>query len=404
VWGASLVLFPWRDWLMHHDYVLNYLVATVVDLLFMWVWLAALSRRLGASAFLLGCVAALTGAMMHEGLSVPMVAACCLVVLVRRFGIGWQCWVLLGLFLLGTAECALAPGIMSRAARDLGGDVQARALVVAKGCVLFFVLLACVCAGLAVGRWRKAVRRLARRPAFQMCVVNAFVGMVLCGAFADASVRFGWVTQIYSAIALGMIVRRSGIMHRRSAGSLAVVAGVLAAVVLVNTAAVERRFYIEDVQIRRGLSESAHGTLFHDLDRLSLVERLVTLSLPGGECWGGAFQQGGYNRLHPDRVYAVVPSSLESFDGRFDSVFGGDACIGRWRGMWLGRAVDSDAFDRRGCMAGQVSLRLTMADGEVRPIVADSWLFHTPDGRRWLYYHYYDWPEGVAAINFDIPD
>lgn len=398
--GASLVFFPWRDCLMYHDYALNYLFSTVVDLLFMWGWLVALRRRLGWPVFLAACVAALVGGMMHEGLAVPMVAACGVVALARRMRLPWQAWVLAALFLLGTMECALAPGIMARASRDLGGDVWLNIWSTLESCSLFFVVVAVTCLGLWLPRRQKATRRLLVSPAFLMCVSNAAVGTVLCCMFFDTAPRFGWVSQVYSAVALGMIVRRSGMMRHRFAGSVALMAMVMGVMVLINTIRVEKRFYEEDSQIRSELGRSPHGTVYRDLERLDFLTKLATADLPGGQVWGSAFQIGGYNKLNPDREYAVVPSVLSEFRGDFDKSLPGDARVGRWRGLWLGHPVESDAFDRRAAMVGQVRLALSIDSGETCHIVADTWSFHTPDGCRWMYYSYYDWPEGVVAVNF----
>lgn len=400
VWAASMVLFPWRDHLMLADYALNYVYTTVFDLLFVWAWLTALSRRLGAVTLLSACVAALVGGMMHEGLAVPLLAGCGVVVLMRRFRLPWQAWLLLVLFAFSSLESVTAPGILARAGRDMGFSPVHNTVVMLKSCTLLFLLLAVIALGLWLPRRRHATRRLLVTPPFTLCLAAALVSALLCLLINDASARFGWVAQLSSAIAIGMTIRRTGRLECRFWGGMAMLGAVLVASLMLNVIGEQKQVYHEDEEIRRQLAESADGTVFRDIAALDRYDRILTLALTEHGNWRGAFQIGGYNRIFPDKEYAVLPADMASFAGDVDSRYPGEVGMCRYRNRFIAPMIDHEAFDRRAGKVGTVWLRGTGADGRLVEIWADSWPFRDRCGRQWLYFHSYMNMDDIVRFDF----
>lgn len=389
VWAASMVLFPWRDHLMLADYALNYVYTTVFDLLFVWAWVTALSRRLGAVTLCGACVAALAGGMMHEGIAVPLLGGCGVVALMRRLRLPWQAWLLLVLFGLATLCSATSPGILARAGRDMGFSPVHNTIVMLKSCTLLFLLLAVTVLGFWLPRKRAATRRLLVTPLFLLCLSAAVLSAVMCLLINDASARFGWVAQLFSAIAIGMTVRRTGRVNSRFWGGIAMLGGVLVTALVLNVISEQKKVYHEDAEIRQKLADSPLGTVFHDVAGLSRNDRIMTLALTEHGNWGGAFQIGGFNKVNPDREYAVLPVDMADFDGDVDRHFAGDVGMCGYRGYFVAPMIDNEAFDRRAGNVGTVWMRGADADGNVVDIWADSWPFRDRSGRLWLFFSSY---------------
>lgn len=404
VWAASMVLFPWRDHLMLADYALNYVYATVFDLLFVWAWLTALSRRLGAVTLLGACVAALVGGMMHEGLAVPLLAGCGVVVLMRRFRLPWQAWLLLVLFAFSSLESVTAPGILARAGRDMGFSPVHNTVVMLKSCTLLLLLLAVIALGLWLPRKRHATRRLLVTPPFVLCLTAAVVSAVFCLVLVDASARFGWLTQILSAIGIGMTVRRTGRLNSRFWGGLALLAAVLTASLLMNVISEQKKVYSENDEIMKSLHSSENGTVFRDIHTLEGMDKITTLALVEYGNWNGAFQIGCVNLVYPEKEYAVVPEGLADFNGNVDTKYPGETGMCGYKGHKLSPMIDHDAFDRRAGKVGTVWLSGVTAVGDTVAIWADSWPFRDRSGRQWLFYRSYMNLDDYVRFDFKKPE
>lgn len=205
----------------------------------------------------------------------------------------------------------------------------------------------------------------------------------------DASARFGWLTQIVSVIALGLVCMRTGVLNKRFWGGIALLGAVLTGALLLNVISEQKKVYAEDREILSALHKSSHGTIFKDILKPTGAEKLSTLALVEHGNWNGAFQIGCTNLVFPGREYAVVPAVLADFDGSGLVRIPGDVGMCDYKGQRLSPVVDHPAFDRRVDRIGTVWLSGIDEHGDTVVIWADAWPFRDCNGRQWLFYRSY---------------
>lgn len=402
LWPVALVLWPWRDYLSYPDYALNYVWSTAFGLAFVWLFLGMWQEAKGKKGALwtaAGCLCGLLAGMMHEGIGLPMIAGCGAVALMRRFRLPWQAWLMTAFLVAGTAESALAPGILARAGREHSAfSLMLNGWIMLKHCTLL-IAIAGVCVAMCLRRgWLARLREVWHEPVFVMAAGNALGGALICFLFDYATPRYGWVTQVYSTVALCVIAARCGWLRgRRSllAGAAAFLAGcVLATGVLVW----QKKFYDEEARLRAALGASPYGTVFSPILTKKNIP-LWLLRIPTGGMWQNTFQHRCYNLrfARPDgRPWAVVPSELEGFSA--STALPGDAGAMRYGGFLTG-CREPEAVEGREFWIPQ--LVATMADGSTVLLGCEVIPFTAADGRRCVYFGKVVLPENTVKVDYE---
>lgn len=357
-----LFLWPWRDYLLYPDYSLNYLYSTALNLIFLIVWLRALERWMPLWWLVWALPLTIVTGMMHEGLSLPMLGACGLVTILRRLRIPPAAWALGLVYLAGTLVVTLSPGILGRAAREHGGT---SILVHGYYTLIYCTLLWAMIITAMVLLWRRTSRRrmaaLLRTPVFATAALNALAGAAICFIFDEATPRYGWLTQVFSTIALLQIWREFAWRSERCKRRLLMwgaAAGLLTAIPAGLTVADARAVAREDRLIRHKLESLPDGTFYFDVSTAADASPLIMGNTFRG-MWKSHFQHACYNLgLSVDEARAVVPVVLKGF--RFASPLPGNAHVARISGYLIG-----DVIPRKieGLEFRATALELTLDDG-----------------------------------------
>ncbi|HAP29543.1 MAG TPA: hypothetical protein DCR26_05420 [Porphyromonadaceae bacterium] len=399
LWPLALVLWPWRDYLSYPDYALNYVWSTAFGIAFMWLWLST-GRRISVRLTAAGCLCGLLAGMMHEGIGLPMLAGCGAVALVRRFRLPWQVWLMVLFLAAGTAESALAPGIIARAGREHSAfSPMLNGWIMLKHSTLLIVL-AGVCGVMCVRReWRAMLAEIFRDPVFVMAVGNALGGALICFLFDYATPRYGWVTQVYSTVALGVIAARCGWFKGRRgmfAGGVAFLAGcILATGVIVW----QKKFYDEETRLRAAMEASPYGTVFSSILTKKNIP-LWLLRIPTGGMWQSTFQHRCYNMRYsrPDgRPWAVVPAAPEGFRPESAPVPGNAGAM-RNGGYLIGRREPESVEGREFWVPRLVA---TLADGTSVTLGCEVIPFTADDGCRYVYFGEVELPGNTVKVDYE---
>lgn len=116
VWALTVVFMPWNDFsgLMVADYALNYLFAWLLVLLTIICMIRVSRSRMYVWAYCPALICAFAAGMIHETVSLCMIATFGLIAVSKRFRLSPQWWGLFIAIILGETLCLSAPGIMSR--------------------------------------------------------------------------------------------------------------------------------------------------------------------------------------------------------------------------------------------------------------------------------------------------
>lgn len=180
-WAMCIVFLPWRSYIFTADYLLNYVYASVVLLVFIYMTVVRpdkLSRPWGLAA---GIVIAILAGAWHEGLADPVGCGIAVVFIIRRFRIPWQVWVTVGVFAAVCLWTTLCQGILDRADKEwaysTGDWFETGAWYVSQ---LPFALLIVSCIVKAIfRRTRHVVTAALRNPLVVITLVDAVVTLVI---------------------------------------------------------------------------------------------------------------------------------------------------------------------------------------------------------------------------------
>ncbi len=396
-WPGVLTLWPWRDDLTLPDYALNYIFATAVDLAYLIAWLRAIDRRMPSWWLIWALPAALAGGMMHEGLALPMLGACVIIAITRKMRIPPMAWVLLTVFLAGTLESALSPGIWERARQQSSAfTILGNLTIAVKHCTLL-VLLTTICLCMSFTRRRRRnLLAIMRRPAFAICALNALGGALICFLFDYAAPRYGWVSQIYSTICLGMLLHEQRHTPSLRAWALALTLYTATWILYGGIISWQKDVYDEDKALRAELYTVPSGTVYHDVITKKGMP-LWLLRLPTAGFWGSAFQHACFNLRyrHGNKPFAVLPEAMDGFIST-DSI-PGSARMTLWNGYYVGAERPKTLPGRE---FREYLFSVTDSSGKTTQVITQGWPFTARDGNIYMFYGRISWmPENAVRID-----
>lgn len=337
-WALSLILLPWRNYIIVCDYLLNYLYPTLFILAFVILMAEATDGRLSAGRFVAALVIAPIAAWFHEGFSFSICMGLAALAMVRRFRLSGQWWALAVVFGAVAVYVALAPGILNRANNEFNGmGVWEKAKFVlsilpAVGAAL------CVFAGCSFSaRLRPVVRTLLGRPAFLILLV-AMVSLSALLLILNSDSRSGWPCEIFALIILQSFVP---FLHLRPSKVLnGALIALYCAMVLFFCHVIrwQYRFWVQHRQIEALMNESPTGTAYYDIiDPRSA--RVSTLFMATRNPWVLPYQFNVINNNNAageGRYFSVVPTVLRDYSEGAGRPVAGSANLIDYKGVLVG--------------------------------------------------------------------
>ena len=152
-WLMAVLFLPWRDWVMGSVvFSLNYVVASSVTALFLWVWTGKIHGAWTAVCVVAGFAAG----CWHEGFGVPLAAGVCVMAMARRRMPDGSHLTVMAALIAGIAVAMTAPGILNR----VDAEADGRLIVIGAKYVVrdltMVVALVAACAMMLTSKRRRA--------------------------------------------------------------------------------------------------------------------------------------------------------------------------------------------------------------------------------------------------------
>ena len=268
-----------------------------------------------------------------------------------------------------------------------------------KHCTLLAVLAA-VCVVMALRRrWRAGLAGALRSPVFVMATANALGGALICFLFDYATPRYGWVTQVYSTVALGAVAVRCGWLRGRFSAVMAGAAFLAACVLSAGVLVWQKKFYDEDTRLRAAIEASPYGTVFSPILTKKNIPQWL-LRIPTGGMWQSTFQHRCYNMRYPrpdGRPQAVVPPELAGFAAKGTPV-PGSAQVRRFGHILVGGFGPVDVPGREFWVPRLVA---TLDDGSTAMLGCEVIPFTAADGHRYVYFGPVELPGEIEKVDYE---
>lgn len=384
VWVACILLLPWRDEssLIPLDFALNYLVSALLMLLTLWS-----AHRLEASAaralpYALMLTAGLLTGMVHEGASLPLLAALTLVAARRRAAMPRQWWGLYAALAAGALLLISSPGLCDRVVDSAHRHASTPLLHYLHAFVrttpLFAAAVAAAAVAAACRRGREAMKRIAsdRLNAYLLIAAAAGAAMTIV---LTAPKR----AAIWSSLLLIVLLFRIGVPwlapRLRPRAVAAAAATMLAAACLFYAGVLhwQKRICDEYTAIMAELmAVGTEGFIYKDTIRFT---PWWTLGHPTAGVWCRYAQAVHVNRLlgRANDASLVVPAALRDYDfahptpvaSNRDCYQAGDMLLLKESDLEWGLTLHN--------------WRITLADGTVAGVYLNM-IPHTVDGHAWI--------------------
>ena len=383
VWALSLVVLPWRNNIMVHVFLLNYVYSTVLILLFLLIILKSERERLPWWLFILGLFISFIAGGFHEGFSVPICMSLFAICIKNKFKLSFQWWIMAGIFGLVTLYLIFSPGTLLRASRELNGHSTLEKIKIAFTQLPLVVLLIVTTLVFLTRNLRKKFKLLAKDSAFIMLFIAT-----LTSAFVTLSVnsapRASWPAELFALTTLLFFLKFI------SFGKKKYVFRYFSFVVLIalylffaNVIRWQRKEFIEYNEISALFDKSSTGTVFYDIiDPDSF--RIETLFLPIRSHWVSDFQYKAMRECnsHPEKLYAVVPQSLKNYKKGSGRRIAGNGKLSDYEGVLL----LEPQYNGNGLFTDNVYYTFTTENGRVYPFTECFRLtFQDREGNQMIY-------------------
>ncbi len=306
VWFAGTLFLPWRDCIFVNVFYSNYVIASVILLVFYRSLAAGKTARTVLLAILLG--------WWHEGFSAVALGGLAVLVIRRRFHPGKLVWLSICLLFVVSMLAMTSRGMLSRAT----GELDNMGLLCAPGRLLMNNSLSVLLAGFIVVQVCFRRGRIELRKIFVRDDASFFAGAVAAGVllclFIQAAPRTSFAPQLCAVVLSGIILRNVFKPSYLVLNVLAVFAIILCVLHGVYSCYWASRFKNQDIHIMELLNESDSGTVYYDMLMPEDCPTLLTLNFPLRNLWVNWFHYKYLSEHMPDRDgrIAVVPSALSA--------------------------------------------------------------------------------------------
>ena len=258
---ASLTfVLPWWDSMFIFDCQLNYVWASALSLLSVWIILT-IERGQPAWFVMLSALICVCGGMIHEAASMPLCVGVAVYLWLNRSSVTRsQVW-LFAAFAIGTCEALFAPGIIMRASSSAEPDdtwfwLLVKSDAVAAGLWIVLGVTALFRAG------RKIIADLMQSP-LGIFAVAALVGIVVSVGSGIVG-RSGWFAELAALIVIFGVLGRS---VKISNNVVSVVVSVVTVAYLAGVLTWQIRLSREFDAFNKSYVESDDGTVYLDYTR-----------------------------------------------------------------------------------------------------------------------------------------
>lgn len=399
-WCAGAVLLPWRSGMFITDIALNYIPASLAIL---WLY-REFTTPTHTRLWLLLPLAFIT-ALLHEGASIIMIAACGSYALLSGLRLSSRQWTIGALFFGGTALLLTSPGIWLRFDGAQPPSITLKAVVM--GIPATLLLIAAIICALTVTPWRRKIRPLLHSHKWLGCVTAAAVGALMQWRLGFAFERGAWFGELFAITALTALVAALTTDANRTIQTLlTIVAALIPGAVLCGSVIMQHRAFDEHEAVLQKLRLSPTGTAFHDLHPRS--SRLL-LNYPMTYTWLNPDHLLIVNNGSPQPV-AVVPVELASASRTAMTPVPGNVGALRFGLSYLLPDRQLNMLDAHGlpypdCPIELTDFTYTLADGSVHPVIKTLLQrFSLPDGTRMLLIRPLDFRLTPPFVSIDCGD
>lgn len=367
-WCLATFLLPWRARLFVVDYALNYIPATLLMMLWLWLFVHTRLHR-GYVGALSGFLVGLLAGMQHEGLCSVMIFAVGIYWLLCRMLFPPRQWILVAGFAVGTVLLLSSEGIWLKMEASNPVYSLRGILLGATAIVAFVASMIAVC---AVPSWRSSIKALLRNPMFLMPSLIALAGLLTNLFLGFSNARSTWFSQVMAVVVIVMIVRKLPVLVDKKQRIWAV--GAAGMVTVLFYAAViywQAGYYRIYSSLDRQLQLSDTGTLYADINTRCPH---WLLQMPLFSLWTEPTHLVAANLLYRDRLVAAVPTALKSFDRSRLKPVAGNLRLEEFDGVLLMRDRELYRIDGHGnpvpSTVESSSMNLRAADGTFYPDAA----------------------------------
>ena len=314
-WVLMIVGLPWIDTIFVRDYSLNYIWASAVTLIFLWL-LNAVSH--GRKLLVPAIVMAVIAGGWHEGFSSATLCGLALLVIIRKFRLPWKFYAVTVIYLFSDILFMLSPGLVRRAAAAVTANDHSMVHMRTAAIIIFDIFLAAILIILSLtGKSKKqGLKRLQsvfNTPSVIVCIGIIAAGFAIGFLSTNTLRSFFWPDLGAVMLAVRLIVETGKMAHigRWPVRFASVILIALCTAQTVYSIIWQARYKKETDEIIALLNKSDTGTVFYDI-KLPPSPPRYTLGIPVANAWYNQFHYRLLWSYYMTPVIGVVPTSMRN--------------------------------------------------------------------------------------------
>ena len=381
--ACSFFLLPMRDHIFVCDYILNYIWPSIFIFWFIWLLSHAQKGNLSVPGIIGSIFVAIFAAWFHEGFSVPVCIGLAFLCIVKKFKFSWQWWILVVVFGIVSIWVTCAPGVLMRANTEFNGlSIAGKIKIAVTQFPAVILLLIFLIISIKNKSFASIRTKLLNNPITFVTTVSAFAGLIIVLCINSAP-RASWPGEIFSLVSLLYVLSKTELLSLRYFRFIPLLCYVFICFLLTTTIIWQKRFFDENNEIFKQLSESEEGTIYYDIIDPTQA-RWPTLGMAVNDLWSNDWHYGCLSELL-DKPCAVVPTALKDFSIEKAQRIDGPDSLMVYKGLLIG--PERNYKRCKDVYLGDISDYQFTTDSNKDTVIIPclSTRFVMPDGRKYTY-------------------
>lgn len=310
MWLMIILFLPWRNNIIVADYALNYIYASAITLLF--IYITVIKRHLikKPAVFLLAVVVAILSGVWHEGFTAPTLAGIGALCILKKFRMNRQWYAIVLINFFAFAFITFCPGVLSRFDREAASQFEVLDFKVFFDLAPVILLLLNLIILSTYRKGRKIITKSFHNDIFITIFITTLTG-TLISLLITHTPRTSFWPSLCGIISLVILNRKQleSLMCSRLSIPVVLTTLTLCCMQSILTIIHQNKFYSEYNTIMKMFREADSPTVFYDVIMPEDIS-ILTLYFPARISWVTGFHFHCLSLALNRQNAAVIPTAL----------------------------------------------------------------------------------------------
>lgn len=344
-WAFMIIGLPWKDTLFVRDYALNYIWAGAITIFFLGLLRQNEKKEISYIRFIWTILVAIVAGGWHEGFAFSTICGLGLLVLMRKFKLSSQFYIVYTVYIVSAIVFYLSPGMLMRTGNAIHTPIRFPTLAVA---IMPIFVGSLTIVNLLFKSGRKILAKALHTEIIVLCGGILISGYVIALSASAAFRSYYWPNLSAITISVFLICKWIHIhsIQKTLKNVIALLLVILSATQVILSIRWQYKYTVEWNKIMELLESSESGTVFYDSPNHELPPK-YTLGIPHPKGWTNPWHMGLLAAYIIKPTLGVVPTDLKTVNIEDGTTIKGSSGIVVYKGHMLSKYTPQENTTRK---------------------------------------------------------